>query len=393
MLGLYRYHNDKRVSFELLNAQARPVELDKLGMKPGNLLYLEYGEGASKSVSRINALDEQSITNAIVKLTKGAAKKLYYVQGHGEPALDAATEGGMKEFAAALSDEHLEIEGLILAQVGTIPADASAIILADPKRALQQSEREALIQYAEKGGRLILLGNGENRDSDDVRAIAQVFGIEVGRDVVLDEQLRLFAGPQLAVQFIAQQFGPHPITAGMRQAEPPVFLFSTSVTANKAADDKVTYSELLKSGPNSWAEKDLKLIFDEGTPSASRDPEDTKGPVSIAVAYEKKLETSQEKGDEEQAASATRVVVFGDTSWLTNGNLMAMGNRDLALNVINWSAGEEGSVAIGPKSFRASVAPMTEGTYNRVLALSFVGPEVILLFGLFVWWRRRAALA
>jgi len=394
MLGLYRYHNDKKVSFELLNAQARPVELDRLGMKPGNLLYLEYGEGASKSVSRINALDEQSITNAIVKLTRGAAKKLYYVQGHGEPALDSAEEGGMKQFADALADEHLEIEGLILAQVGAVPADAAAVILADPKRALQQGERDALIQYAEKGGRLILLGNGENRDSDDVRSIAQTFGIEVGRDVVLDEQLRLFAGPQLAVQFIAQQFGPHPVTAGMRQAEPPVFLFSSSVTSTKTSDDKVTYSELLKSGPNSWAERDLRLIFDEGSPTAARDPEDKKGPVSIAVAYEKKLEGSPVTGDEEEKpANAARVVVFGDTSWLTNGNLMAMGNRDLALNVINWSAGEEGSVAIGPKSFRASAAPIPEASYNRILALSFIGPELILLLGLFIWWRRKVSLA
>jgi ABC-type uncharacterized transport system involved in gliding motility auxiliary subunit len=362
-------------------------------MKPGNLLYLEYGEGSSKAVSRINALDEQSITNAIVKLTRGAAKKLYYVQGHGEPALDSSVEGGAKQFADALADEHLEIQGLLLAQTGSVPADAAAVILADPKRALQLNEREALAQYAEKGGRLILLGNGENRDSDDVRSIAQVFGIDVGRDVVLDEQLRLFAGPQLAVQFIAQSFGAHPITTGMSQSEPPVFLFSTSVTTSQKSSDKVTYSELLKSGPNSWAEKNLNLIFEGDSPTASRDPEDTKGPVSIAVAYEKKLGTSEAGQGEEIGEKASRVVVFGDASWLTNGNLMAMGNRDLALNVINWAAGEEGSVAIGPKSFRASVAPIPQATFNRILALSFIGPELILLFGLFVWWKRKSALA
>jgi ABC-type uncharacterized transport system involved in gliding motility auxiliary subunit len=393
VLKLYKYHNDKKVSFELLNAQARPVELDRLGMKPGNLLYLEYGEGSSKSVSRINEIDEQSITNAIVKLTRGAAKKLYYVQGHGEPALDSSTEGGMKQLADALADEHLEIEGLLLAQTGSVPADAAAVILADPQRELQQAERDALVQYAEKGGRLILLGNGENRDSEDVRSIAQVFGIDVGRDVVLDEQLRLFAGPQLAVQFVAQSFGAHPITAGLRQSDPPVFLFASSVTTSQKSTDKVTYSELLKSGPNSWAEKNLKLIFDEEAPTASRDPEDVKGPVSIAVAYEKKLDAPAGESDEGKADSAVRVVVFGDASWLTNGNLMAMGNRDLALNVINWAAGEEGSVAIGAKSMRASVAPIPQATYNRILAFSFLGPELILLFGLFVWWRRKVALA
>jgi ABC-type uncharacterized transport system involved in gliding motility auxiliary subunit len=172
-----------------------------------------------------------------------------------------------------------------------------------------------------------------------------------------------------------------------------VFLFSSSVTSSQKGTDKVTYTELLKSGPNSWAEKNLKLIFDEEAPTASRDPEDTKGPVSIAVAYEKKLDAPVAGGEDEKAESAVRVIVFGDTSWLTNGNLMAMGNRDLALNVINWAAGEEGSVAIGPKSFRASVAPIPQATFNRILAFSFLGPELILLFGLFVWWRRKVALA
>jgi len=89
----------------------------------------------------------------------------------------------------------------------------------------------------------------------------------------------------------------------------------------------------------------------------------------------------------------TRVVVFGDATWIENGGLAAMGNRDLVLNAVNWVTGEEGGVAIGPKSLRASVAPIPQSTFNVILALSFLGPEIILLLGLFVWWRRRVSLA
>jgi hypothetical protein len=70
-----------------------------------------------------------------------------------------------------------------------------------------------------------------------------------------------------------------------------------------------------------------------------------------------------------------------------------MGNRDLVLNAVNWATGEEGGVAIGPKNIRASVAPIPAATFNIILALSFLGPEVILLLGLFIWWRRRMILA
>ncbi len=392
LLDLYRYHNDKMVTVEMIDPASRPIEIDQLGMKPGNLLYVEYGEGAAKGVSRLNTIDEQSVTNAVLKLSRGAAKKLYYVQGHGEPGLDSAAQGGVKELADGLNDEHITVEGLLLAQAGSVPADASAVILAAPKRPLQDSERQALISYAQNGGRLILFANAEDRDSDDVRAIAKAFDIEVGRDIVLDEQLRLFAGPQLGVQFVAQGLSPHPITSKLSKTEPPVFTFSTSVVAPKSKAQGVTYTELVKSGPKSWAEKNLADLLDTQSPSANLDPEDIKGPVPVAVALEKKLPRTGE-GDDASFDRETRVAVFGDASWIENGNFALYGNRELVLNVMNWAVGEEGGIAVGPKKIKSSSSPFAQATYSVILALSFIGPEVILLLGLFIWWRRRVMLA
>jgi ABC-type uncharacterized transport system involved in gliding motility auxiliary subunit len=394
LLNLYKLQNDKQISFEIIDPRARPVEVDTLGMKPGNLLYIEYGDGAEKAISRVNQIDEQTVTNAIIKLSRGASKKLYYVQGHGEPALDSRGQGGIKEFADALNDEHVTIEGLLLAQAGSIPKDAAAVIVAAPTKPIPQAERDAIITYAKEGGRLLLFANAEDRDSDEIRTLAQAFGIEVGRDVILDQQLRLFAGPQIAVQFIAQQFSPHPITAGLTSAEPVVFTFASSVTAPKSPEAGAQYTELIKSGQSSWGEKNLNALFDPNGASAALDPEDVKGPVSIAVAMERESSQSQTKQqDDASFKSVSRVLVFGDVTWIQNGGLAAMGNRDVALNSVNWVTGEEGGVAIGPKSMRASVAPIPQATFNVILALSFLGPELILLVGLFIWWKRRASFA
>jgi ABC-type uncharacterized transport system involved in gliding motility auxiliary subunit len=300
----------------------------------------------------------------------------------------------MKEFADALNDEHVTIEGLLLAQAGSIPKDAAAVIVAAPTKPIPQAERDAIIAYAKDGGRLLLFANAEDRDSDEIRSLAQAFGIDVGRDVILDQQLRLFAGPQIAVQFIAQQFSPHPITAGLTSAEPVVFTFASSVTAPKSPEAGVQYTELIKSGPSSWAEKNLNALFDPNGASAALDPEDLKGPVSIAVAMERAGKQSEaNQADDVSFKNMSRVLVFGDVSWIQNGGLAAMGNRDVALNSVNWVTGEEGGVAIGPKSMRASVAPIPQATFNVILALSFLGPELILLVGLFIWWKRRASFA
>ncbi len=385
LLDLYRYHNPKEVSVEIIDPRADPVEIERLGMKQGNLLYVEYGEGAQSAISRLNMIDEQSVTNAIVKLSRGAAKKFYYVEGHGEPELASAKEEGMKSFVDALADEHITVEGLLLPQVGTIPQDAAAVVLAAPKQTLSQSERDALVQYADNGGRLILLANPEDDGSTEVRSLAHIYGIQVGDDVIVDADSQLFGtGPQI---FLAMSLSPHPITNKLSGRQPPVFSFASSVVAPKDKVKGTTYTELLKSGPRSWAETDLVRLFDKTDGKAALESNDLKGPVPIAVALERKV--SAQSSDDK----VTRLVVFGDSTWIRNDSLGSLGNRDLALNVVNWVTGEEGSVAIGPKRMRASRDAFPQETLNIILALSFLGPEMLLLLGLFIWWRRNSALA
>lgn len=381
LLELYKYHNPQFISYEVVDPRTDPVEVENLGMKQGNILYLEYGEGGRSSISRLNDVTEQAITNAIVKLTRGVAKKFYYVEGHGEPELASQGEEGMKSLADALSDEHIVIEGLLLPQVGKIPEDAAGVIVAAPRQPLQQAERDALIKYAESGGRLILLANPEVNGSQEIQALARHFNIEVGNDIILDAESQLFTGgPQV---FVAMQYSPHPITAKLSGRQPPVFAFASSVIAPKGSNLGATYVELLKSGQGSWAERDLERLFDKNDGKASLGDGDMKGPVPIGVSMEKKL-----GGDKVE-----RVVVFGDTTWLRNDSLGAMGNRDLILNIVNWATGEEASIAIGPKKMRRSEAAFSQATFNIILALSFLGPEFLLLLGLFIWWRRQTTLA
>lgn len=384
LLELYKYHNPKKVSVEIIDPRTDPVEVDRLGMKQGNILYIEYGEGERSAISRLNTVDEQSVTNAIVKLSKGVAKKIYYIEGHGEPDVASETEEGMKSFVAALEDEHLQLEGLLLPQIGKIPDDAAAVIVAAPKQQLSVAERDALIQYANKGGRLVLLANPEDGGADEVRTLAKSFGIEVGKDIILDADSQLFTGgPQI---FVARGFSPHPVTSKLSEKNPPVFAFASSVRAPTAKEAGATYTELLKTGRNSWAESDVARLFDKSDGKATFGEGDLKGPVSMAVVMERKV-----VGGSKDAT--TRVVVVGDSTWLRNDSFGAMGNRDLILNALSWAAGEEGNIAIGPKRMRLSYAQFDQATVNAILALSFVGPEILLLIGLFIWWKRQSRLA
>lgn len=397
LFALYKYHNKSLVTTEMVSPRTKPQLLDTYGMKPGNVVYIEYGSGETKQVSRLNEFSEEAITNAVLKLTRGEAKKVYYVQGHDELALDGAGPEGIKNLADAIGDEHLTVSGLLLSRAPAVPTDAAAVVLMSPKKPLLPEERAMLIKYAEDGGRLLLLG--DPRTTTDIKEIAAHFGIEVGNNVVIDQIQRLFAGPTLGAQPIVMDYPAHPITKTFTKESVTIFNIASTVKVVGKSDATTTYTDLLKSSATAWGETNLQRLFDSEDATAVLEPDDIQGPVSLAAVYEKKLdapksaEQKHEDSERVEMQKTARVVVFGDADWVMNQNINIYANRDLILNALNWVVGEEGGVTIRAKSIRASTAPIPLQTYLLIMASSFVVPELILLFGLYIWWRRKTLLA
>lgn len=392
LLDLYKGANPARVTVEMLDPQAKPHLVQRYELKPGNLVYLEYGEGSTTGVSRINDPSEEGITNAILKLTRGEAKKVYVVQGHGEPDITGKDPTGLQGFADAVADEHLTLAPIVLGQHAAVPDDAAGVVLVSPKKPLLEGERATLIDYVEKGGRLLMFH--DPRTTDDVATIAAHFKIDVGQDVIIDQVQRLFAAPTLGVQPIVTTYTPHPLTRTLGENDITVYNLASSVRGAGQNDETTTWTDLAKTGLTAWAERNLTQLFDVPEPSAVREPEDLAGPVPLAVAYERKITPAPEPGSDGESTAPSfdktaRVVVFGDSDWIINANLGVYANRDFVLNALNWVIGEEGGVTIRPRQMRFSNAPITSGTFVWLLVLSFIIPELILILGLVIWWRRR----
>ncbi len=387
-LDLYRYHNSN-ITIDMIDPESKPFLVDQYQLKTGNMIYLAYGEGDSKVESRLNDISEQTITNAIIKLTRSETKKAYYVTGHGEPSLDSDGQDGLKTFADAVKNEHLKIENILLGQFQSVPEDAAAVMLVSPKKGLLPQEKEMLIKYANEGGRLLLFT--DPRTTNDIKEIAAAFNITVGNDIVLDRQVKLFSGPVLGFEPLIRSFGEHAISEGFNENTPVIFSEASSVSAPvPGGSNQGIYVELAKTQPGGWAETNLGAIYDSSEPSADLNPEDKKGPVSLAVAYEKRLEDSSNKDGGERV---TRVVVFGDSDWLTNSRNLLYANQDFGLNAVNWVAGEESSISIRPARIKESAQMISQNDQLNVALASFLVPEFILLLGVFVWWRRKSLSA
>ena len=208
----------------------------------------------------------------------------------------------------------------------------------------------------------------------------------MGNDVVIDQQLRLFQGPTVGVEPIAASYGEHAITRDFRRDSITVYNLARSVEPSTTGKTGLTAVGLVMTGPQSWAESDVNLLFEQNR--VSLDGTDRKGPVSIAVAVTANL---KEMGFDKDGEA--RLVVFGNARFADNQYLAnpTFFNGDLFLNAVGWLVGQEELVSIRSRTVRASRVQMTP-EQNVMLFVSSVllMPQILLLAGIIVWWRRRS---
>jgi len=387
LLDRYAYESE-RVQLRFVDPNSAPGLIDELGLSTealaSGLVRLSLDSGDSILVSEFS---EPNITNAIRKLAKSTGKKVYFLSGHNEreiepaPDADVAFATGPDSFgraAEALRNETYEVEPLLLATLGEIPDDASAVIIAGPTRPLLAGELDALRRYVDGGGGLFVAI--DPRSQTNLYDLLGGWGVRLGDDVIVDRALAVFG--QATTPLAGEYDGKHPITSALR--EPTLFPLVRSVELDAAAESD--FSVLAKTGRDSWAERDLDAWRQSGRAEFSG--EDLEGPVPLAVAGSPRV--ASEEGVE--TAGAGRLVVFGDSDFATNEYLDALRNRDLFINSINWLAGDVEQISIRPNVSRASSFQMSQDQFRLIQYLSlFVLPEAIAIFGVVMWWRRRKA--
>jgi ABC-type uncharacterized transport system involved in gliding motility auxiliary subunit len=113
----------------------------------------------------------------------------------------------------------------------------------------------------------------------------------------------------------------------------------------------------------------------------ANDPNNKKGPMVLAAAGTYSTGKSTSQG---------RFVVVGSSTWAANRFINFNGNSDLALNSINWLASDEDLISIRPKPPADQHITMTKAQLSLVrISSQFILPLIVIILGLFVWWKRR----
>jgi ABC-type uncharacterized transport system involved in gliding motility auxiliary subunit len=393
VLEIYRYASHK-INYEFIDPDRQPEMARRFEVRSYGTLVLE-GYGKKQTIQNT---DEESVTNAILKLSQNEQKRIYFLVGHGERSIEKADKEGYSTVREALEKENFAVADLNLLQQAQVPDNAAVVIVAGPEKPLFPQEIASLKSYLVSGGRLMVLLD-PFRDGG-LMEFLKGYGVEVSDDIVIDKLSRVFGGSYLMP--VVMQYGHHQTTENFDLAT--FYPEARSVTPAKEPPEGVQLETLASTSENAWAEKNLdelksgEVSFDE--------KEDTLGPIPLIVLAEidhkqtkpgepigtpgKDGQDSAEKEDQ-KGGNQELLLVAGDSDFASNTYFGLSGNGDLFLNMVNFLAQEKNLITIKPRGKSQQPMLMTQSQAWMVfLVVMVLVPLLVLFSGLAVYRVRRS---
>ncbi len=358
------------IKLEFIEVNERPDLAEKFGVTKGSgSVFLDY-QGRK---NRIDKIDEQEVTNALVKVIREKDKVVYFVGGHGEKNLEDSQEGdGINALKLMLENNRYIVKPLPLNLNAKIPDDADVVVMVGPNQKLLDYEIQGLEDYLKRGGSLLVAL--KSKQTQGFEKILAAVGIIPMNNYVLN-------------------LIETPAGAGIQQGQTVATVFSSSSEITKVFDkngavifrnpmsfkrqntpEGVSLDELVKAPESSMSFESLDIK--ENGPQ---------GAYTLAMSA---------KGKFPGAASGKEfnLIVVGETEFLGNQLLGQTLNRDLVLNSMALLSKEENLISVSPKESQVTKLIMTDSMFYLFVFL-FAIPLPLFLLGTSVtlWMKRRHA--
>lgn len=380
LLKEYAHYSDN-FKYEVVDPDKNPDLAKSLAVKKYGELIIQSG-GRTERVEDVN---EEKITNALIKISSTKEHNIYFLSGHGENSfeLSAGERDSYSLAAAELGKVDYHLSKLELFQADSVPEDASLVLIPGASKSLLQKEINALRIFLSGGGSLLLLIEPRVTDFGLEKLVSEL-GVRIQDDIVLEQSASFIISggglkrdTRISIEPTAAAYGAHRITEDFKLVTLYPTVRSLLVQSdNDAGDYDIT--ELIYSSKSSWGETDLALL-DKNQTSFDKKV-DHPGPLVLGVV-----------GKVKEGRSGGRFIIVGDSEFASNPYIeRAPGNKDLFLNMISWLLEDESLISIRPRDPQDRRVNMTLKESQIVFWLLIVTlPIAILGFGAVIYIRRR----
>jgi len=366
---LETYHaQSPKIRYHVLDPDQHPAQAKEFGVNQYGTLVVKTASGRQ---ARGTAITESEVTGALLRALRERGQAVYFLEGHGEHELNDSGKEGYSQLRAILEQEGYTPKSARLLSGEPIPADAATVVLAGSKIPLRQAEVESITRYLDRGGRLAVFTDPQI-DIGLEPLLAQ-WGITLGPGVIVDQEGRTFGGSYTLP--LITTYSVHEIVRELKlptlfPEARPLFLDLNSPTTGLIS--------LAQTSSQSWAELDVQVRPPQYDPNRER-----RGPFVLAVAAAPRNMLSDVKG-------SPRMVVVGDSDFLSNVYFNFSGNRDLLLNMLNWLMEGLDSFTIRPQPVNVSPIILSEQQARALFVVPVVAvPLLITVTGWGIWRYRR----
>ncbi len=299
------------------------------------------------------------LDSAISYVTSNEFLIAYGLTGHGEVELSSST-------IAYMGLDGFTYEELNLVEAGSVPDDASLVIINGISSDITAAEAESLIEYLEAGGSLLLVTDYTTKTLSNLDDVTGYFGAHMGNGIIMESDSSRYTDDNPAYLFPTIYTDNAVITAGIDYVLMPN---TKPITVDD--EDDVVFTNLLETTENSYAV--YTNIF-------TGDMDYEVGPHTVAGSFEKA------DGDEGKMIWITSKYI----SDATVSEAVGGGNITFFLNSICWLGEDEPVASVHSKKVSSQYLTFNTNqlTIYSIIIIAII-PLIPLLIGIVVYIRRR----
>ena len=398
--------------------QVQVVKEDKFEVKKAymGLVFLYEDRKESIPVIQNTGTLEYDISSTIKRMTVQGRKKIGFLNGQGEPALNELTH------AQEILRKQYDVVPVDVTKGNAVPADVAALIVAAPANRFSEPAKFQIDQYLMRGGKVAFLlnkvdANLQNRMGRPVDLnlddLLETYGVRVNTDLVRDAQCANISVMQQQFGFNIQSQVPFPYlplvsnfskgNTMVKDLQGMILVFASTVDTLSVSSRALQAEVLVRSSKQSgrltgqfmydplerytaemFTEKELPLgVLVEGSFRSAFSGK----PVPTDTAAGSLPPTTSPL----TASPATRIVVLGDGDFPRD----QFGNREnltFFANMVDYLVDDAGLITIRSKELTTPpLDQVSDGTKKAVKYANLVLPPVLVLgYGLVRWRMRKA---
>lgn len=399
---------NNHITFELLTEESNLAKVQEYDLSEDYQIVIIETENSHKIIDTSNEfysydyttgqevdLTEQSLTNSLLGITTENKPKVYFTTGHDEYSIQ--TELGVLN--TYLQNESYTVANLDLLTSGSVPEDCNLLIVMAPVKDFVESEVNAILDYINKGGNLIIASDvGNTAESyTNLQKIYDAYGVKLNHTGYVYEQDTSKILSNYPNIFMPTVSSTNDITSDI-YTDGAVWL----VYAGKlefVSDDELTALNVQKEDILTSSDKAL-FINDISTTASVAAQNAEKGKSVIASVLTKTITPAVEasEGVEAQEVVESKLLIMANASFITDYKVEQLSqtyplsyianNKDFMLNSVSSLTSKEDTLKIR-KDMSTSTYTPTEEEHAIVLIIIFAIPVVIIMLGVVVWQLRR----